>query len=128
MDIEKLAEQAVERKGKGNNCAQAVAVTLAEAEGLPADTAWQATAGFGGGMGTMEGACGSLVGAGIVMGLRTKGDKTMPYARLLSASFKQKCGAVTCKILKGTETGEVLCPCDDCVRNAVRAYGEITEL
>ena len=29
---------------------------------------------------------------------------------------------MTCRDLKGIGTGKVLCPCDDCVRNAVRAY------
>ena len=35
------------------------------------------------------------------------------------------CGATVCKDLKGLETGKVLCPCDDCVRNAVTAYESI---
>lgn len=34
------------------------------------------------------------------------------------------CGATICKDLKGIETGTVLCPCTECVRNAVLAAGE----
>ena len=34
--------------------------------------------------------------------------------------FKALCGATVCKDLKGVDTGVVLCPCDDCVRNAVK--------
>ena len=30
-----------------------------------------------------------------------------------------------CKDLKGVETGKVLCPCAQCVRNAVLAAGEM---
>lgn len=35
------------------------------------------------------------------------------------------CGATICKDLKGVETGKVLCPCAQCVRNAVLAAGEM---
>ena len=34
-------------------------------------------------------------------------------------------GATICKDLKGVETGKVLCPCAQCVRNAVLAAGEM---
>lgn len=39
-------------------------------------------------------------------------------------SFQGKCGALICRDLKGLETGEMLCSCEDCVRNAVLAYEE----
>ena len=31
----------------------------------------------------------------------------------------ERCGAERCADLKGRDTGVMLCPCDDCVRNAV---------
>ena len=40
-------------------------------------------------------------------------------------SFQEKSGATICKDLKGVETGKVLCPCAQCVRNAVLAAGEM---
>ena len=58
----------------------------------------------------------------------TEGAGTLRYTRRLLNSFKEKCGAVTCKDLKSLqEDGKPLCPCEDCVRNAVLAYGEIME-
>ena len=33
--------------------------------------------------------------------------------------------ATICKDLKGIETGKPLCPCPECVRNAVLALGEV---
>ncbi len=125
MDIRDIAEKAVELKHGGCNCAQAVAAALASETKIPEETLRQMTAGFGVGMGTMEGACGSLVAAGMVAGLRTEGVQTMKHTRRICSLFQEKSGAVTCKILKGTDTGKVLCPCDDCVRNAVLSYGEV---
>ena len=40
------------------------------------------------------------------------------------ARFKERCGATVCGDLKGVQTGVVLCPCPDCVRNAVLAAEE----
>lgn len=34
-------------------------------------------------------------------------------------------GATICKDLKGIENGAPLCPCPECVRNAVLALGEV---
>ncbi len=128
MDIRDIAEKAVGFKRNGCNCAQAVAVALSSETEIPEETLRQMTAGFGGGMGTMEGACGSLVAAGMIAGLHTKGAQTMKYSRQICSLFREKSGAVTCKTLKGIETGKVLCPCDDCVRNAVLSYGEVLGL
>ena len=73
----------------------------------------------------MEATCGALVGANMILGLRTNGEGTVRQSRELLANFREKCGAVTCKDLKGVGTGKVLCECDNCVRNAVKALGEI---
>lgn len=34
-------------------------------------------------------------------------------------------GATICKDLKGKDTGVVLCECDDCICNAIRAFDEV---
>ena len=39
--------------------------------------------------------------------------------------FQKKNGATVCKDLKGVETGAPLCPCPECVRNAVLVLGEV---
>ena len=107
MNIEEIANKAVELKRSGYNCAQAVAVALAEETDL-----------------SPEATCGALVGVSIVAGLKTEGKGTMAHSRKLLLNFAERCGAVTCKDLKGIETGKVLCPCDECVRNAVLAYAD----
>ena len=45
------------------NCCQAVSVVLADQTGLSEEDLWNASAGFAGGMGDMEGVCGTLIGA-----------------------------------------------------------------
>lgn len=123
MNVEELAEYAVELKTKhGHNCCQAVAVALSSETNLSEDTLRAITAGFGVGMGTMEATCGSLIGAGIIAGLKTDGKGTIKLNSLILQHFCKLSGAVTCKELKGRDTGAVLCPCDQCVQNAVKAY------
>ena len=68
--------------------------------------------------------CGALVGAVMAEGLLTDGQGTGRYARSTLTGFQDRCGATVCKDLKGVETGKVLCPCNECVRNAVLAAGE----
>ena len=129
MNIEQRAERAMALKQSGAyNCCQAVAAALADQTNLDAQLICQAASGFGAGIGNMEGTCGALSGAVIVAGLRMQGSGSVRYTRQINESFKQKCGAVTCKTLKGLDGGGVFCPCDDCVKNAVLAYGEALEV
>ncbi len=107
------------------NCCQAVARAFADTVDLPEDTLMQLAAGFGAGMGTMEGTCGALAGAIMVAGLRTGGNGTMALSRRILPRFKELCGGATiCRELKGIETGKMLCSCENCVRNAVLAAEE----
>lgn len=43
--------------------------------------------------------------------------------RRLVQAVKEKRGATICKDLKGIKADTVLCPCLECVRNAVLALG-----
>ena len=106
------------------NCCQAVVRTFADVLEMPEDKLMQLAAGFGSGMGTMEGTCGALVGAIMVAGLRTGGEGTMALSRKILPRFKELCGATICRELKGVGTGKVLCSCENCVRNAVLAAEE----
>lgn len=115
MDMEK-AERAVAYRHGGCNCCQAVLAAYAEELKMTPDEAAMLGAPFGAGMGTMKGTCGALIGAELVLGLTRRGRP-----RQLFEQFERTCGATVCKELKGVETGVVLCPCDDCVANAVRA-------
>lgn len=123
MTIEERAARAVELKA-GCNCAQAVALAFADALPLDEATLMKLAAGYGAGMGCMEATCGALVGAVMAAGLMTDGQGTGRMARAALADFQDRCGATICKDLKGIATGTVLCPCTECVRNAVLAAGE----
>ena len=122
MTIEERAARAVDLKA-GCNCAQAVVLSYADKLPLEEETLKKLAAGYGGGMGCMEGTCGALVGAVMVAGMLTDGQGTGRYARKILLGFRERCGATICKDLKGVETGKVLCPCTECVRNAVLAAG-----
>lgn len=118
-------ERAVEYKHDRNNCAQAVLLAYQDEVGIPEETLKKLGAGLGLGMGTMNGTCGALNGAAMILGmLESDGWPITSLAKELQESFKEKAGAVLCRDLKGVETGAVLCSCDDCVRNAVAALEE----
>lgn len=126
MTINERAEKAAELKLTGAcNCCQAVTKVFADTVNVDEATLQKMSAGFAAGMGCMEATCGALVGANMILGLRTNGEGSVRQSRELLANFREKCGAVTCKDLKGIGTGKVLCECDNCVRNAVKALGEI---
>ena len=129
MTIQERAEKAVELKTRGGyNCAQAVTAVLADQTGLTEEQLNQVSAGFCAGMGNMEATCGALIGAGMVAGLKTEGNGTLRNTRSLLETFKNHCGAVRCKDLKTITDGKPLCPCEECVRQAVLSYGEVVGL
>ena len=102
-----------------HNCAQAIVSTYADFIGLDEETAKNVAKAFGGGMGNMEGTCGALVGAGIVLGLATKDrSKSRVGMRQIMIQFQQKNGATQCKLLKGIGTKVVLRECSGCVSDA----------
>ena len=107
------------------NCCQAVARAFADTLALDEATIMNLASGFGSGMGTMEGTCGALVGAIMASSLLSPAGEAMKNSRAIMPKFKELCGGATiCRDLKGIGTGKVLCSCEDCVRNAVRAAVE----
>lgn len=121
-------EKAIELHKKGFNCAQAVACAFAEDIGVPEEVLFSACEGFGLGMGGMEATCGAISGAVMVAGFKnSSGDLQNPttkgatykYTREITSAFKEKNSTITCKELKGVETGTVLRSCPDCIRDAV---------
>lgn len=123
--MESRIEKAVERKVKGYNCAQAIACTYYDFTGIDEETIKNVTNAFGVGMGCMEGTCGSLVGAGVILGLNRK-DKvqSMKEMRTIMEKFKTRNGSTICKELKGVATHQVLRPCNDCVADAAEFLEE----
>ena len=73
----------------------------------------------------MEATCGALIAAGVLLGLKKySGTFILLDAATINRRFNELCGATICKVLKGRDTGVVLCECDDCVRNAVQIVEE----
>ena len=118
MTIQERQDHAADLK-REMNCCQAVVRAFADTLALDETTLMSIGSGFGSGMGTMEGTCGALVGAIMVVGLRTNGYGTISLSRKMLPRFKELCGATICRDLKGIETDKVLCTCDNCVRHAV---------
>ena len=129
MTLSERAERAVELKNSGMyNCAQAVTAALSDQTELTEEQLKQISAGFCAGMGNLEATCGALVGAGMVAGLKSEGKGTLGITRQIQEEFNRRSGAIRCKDLKAVTDGKPLCPCEDCVRNAVMIYGEIMGL
>lgn len=113
------SENAVALMQNKNNCCQSVLLAFAGLVGLPPEDLKKLGAGFGGGMGCMEGTCGALCGAEMILGLVKAGSGPVRGdAAALHRAFTAKCGSSICKEIKGRDTGKVLCSCPDCVRNA----------
>ena len=110
------------------NCCQAVIKAFEDRTGLTDEQLKAIGSGFGGGMGCMKATCGALVGAGMVLGIANAGKgRTGMKAKALLNDFEEKCGATICGELKGIKTGKVLCPCDQCVANAVEALEKLRQ-
>ncbi len=97
---------AAEKKRCGShNCAQAIVHTYADIAGLDEQTAMNVGNAFAAGMGNMEGTCGALVGAGMVLGMVNKDKaKSMKQMREIMTKFQERNGATQCKLLKGVGT------------------------
>ncbi len=115
-----------EKKRCGShNCTQAILHTYADIAGIDEESSMNIANAFGAGMGNMEGTCGGLVGAGIVLGLVSKDRaKAMRQMRQVMTRFQQRNGATQCKMLKGVGTNVVLRECPDCVADAAEFLEE----
>ena len=130
-------EKAIELHNKGFNCAQAVACTFAEELGVPEEVLFSACEGFGLGMGGMEATCGAVSGAVMAAGFKnscatpenpTTKAATYQLTRAITKAFHEKNGTLTCKELKGVETGKVVRSCTDCIMDAVEIAEQVLGL
>ncbi len=117
---------AAEKKHCGShNCAQAIVHTYADIAGMDEQLAMKVANAFGAGMGNMEGTCGALVGAGIVLGMLNKDKaKAMKDMRQIMMKFQTRNSATQCKVLKGVGTKIVLRECPLCVADAAEFLEE----
>ncbi len=116
-------DYAAERK-RSMNCCQAVLVSFAEEIGQDEAFFMKLGSGFGSGMAMMEGTCGALVGAIMTSSLLAEEGQARRLSMSILPRFKKMCGATACHDLKGVKTGQPLCSCENCVRNAVLATCE----
>lgn len=118
--METRKDIAAEKKASGRyNCTQAVLTTYPDLTGLDEETAMSMTDGFAAGMTNMEGTCGALVGAGLVLGLANHDKaKTRKQMREVMTRFQERNHATQCKLLKGVGTNVVLRECPLCVADA----------
>ncbi|OFX83366.1 MAG: hypothetical protein A2W99_11840 [Bacteroidetes bacterium GWF2_33_16] len=102
------SEKALHFYSEGFNCAQSVIVSFADIMNIDEETALRLASGFGGGMGRMQGTCGSVTGAYMVIGyLRGKykqGDDeakeiTNQLIQDFSREFAKLNGTINCKAL-----------------------------
>ena len=129
MTINERADMAAELKATGKcNCTQSVLKVFEDEIDVKPELLSNLSAGFAAGMGCMESTCGALIGAVMVAGVKTEGKTTPRYSKDIVAKFNHKCGATICKDLKGVGSGCVLCPCNECVRNAVLSLGEVLNI
>jgi C_GCAxxG_C_C family probable redox protein len=120
---------AEKKRCNSHNCAQAVVCTYCDLVGLPDETALDIAGAYGTGMGNMEGTCGALVGAGMIVGLATR-DRHLSRSRMktILEKFQARNGAIQCKLLKGAGTGKPLRDCPDCVADASEFLEEVLSL
>ena len=99
-----------------------------EKQTLRKEILFKATEGFGAGMGTLDGVCGALTGGLLIAGLKNSTGNldtpkskasTMKISKAMLTSFRDKCGALICRELKGVDSGKMLCSCPDCIKHGV---------
>lgn len=124
--MNKTKEELASEYFKSNNCCQAVLRAFKDEAGLTEKDAVKLGSTFGGGMGGMQGTCGALVGAEMILALTGFEGKPMgAKAKELYSKFVEMTGSGICKEIKGVETGEMLASCDTCVRNAAHIFQDI---
>ncbi|MDO4396766.1 MAG: C-GCAxxG-C-C family protein [Clostridia bacterium] len=118
----------------GYNCAQAAIMPFCDELGFDKEQTFKMAEAFGFGMGT-AGTCGAVSAIAFAMGMknsngnlgegeRSKGE-TYKLIREAIEKFQVKNGSVTCRELKGMDTGKVLRSCDGCIEDAVEIIEEM---
>lgn len=123
--MESRISQAVEKKNSGYNCAQAIICTYCDHAKIDEARARALGSSFGHGLGNMEGTCGAVTGAGMVLGLASnENHDAIRGMKQIMTKFQLRNGATQCKLLKGVGTGKVLRECSDCVADAAEFLEE----
>lgn len=127
MEKQERIEYCRSLKGK-YNCAQAIALGFSDIAGLDRKTLEHCAMAYGTGLGTLDGTCGTLLGAGMVIGLASA-DRAEARKRIIEVmnAFKSRNSTVTCRALKGLDTGHPLRACPDCVADTAEFLLDVLE-
>jgi len=143
MTKQSKASEAVTCFGEGFNCAQSVFSTYCEEFGMDRKTALQVSCGLGAGLGRLQGTCGAVTGACLLIGLKHGGvskdggaAKESTYAKVQEfvALFEARNGTTSCRELLGvdllaaerrTAAERVNSVCPKMVRDAAEIVEEI---
>ena len=132
-EIQERVAKAMELFKSKYNCAQAVACAFSDMTDISEEMMFRITEGFGHGMGSFDGTCGALSAACVLSGLKNStAHLAAPDSKQISEqeakkcllAFKEKNGAVTCRELKGLDTGTPLRGCGGCIKDAVTVIAE----
>lgn len=94
---------------QGFNCSQAVFSAFASALGIPGEAALKLSSPFGGGIARQGQVCGALIGALMVLGLRSGNanpdgkENTYRIAQEFVRKFEERHGAILCHELIGAD-------------------------
>jgi C_GCAxxG_C_C family probable redox protein len=97
-------EKAVKCFEDGFNCSQAIFATYGKEFGISPDQAFKIASGFGGGM-RIDGTCGAVTGAFMVLGLKFAKGKDKPYDKIIAFAekFRWKNKSTNCQALIGCD-------------------------
>lgn len=99
QSLEEKQSLAMERLAAGKNCGQLVLLAYQEELNLPEELLLSLSAGLIEGLGTLEGTCGALIGANLVLAMKNKGNPMVQVeAAHLFQDFVERCGASICKV------------------------------
>lgn len=126
-------DETIVKHDKGYNCAQAVACTYCDLVDCDENEIFKMLEGFGLGMGNMDGTCGAISGAITLAGMKNSNGiegplskaGTYKIAKEIIERFGEMNGSVICREIKGTDTGEVLRSCPDCIKDAAQIVEEV---
>ncbi len=88
----------------GYNCSQAIFSTYSPDLGVPSEQALKIASGFGGGM-RIDGTCGAVTGAFMVLGLKFAKGKDRPYDKIIkfADAFCRRNKSTDCQALIGCD-------------------------
>lgn len=97
-------KKAVKYFEDGYNCSQAIFAAYGQELGIPLDQAFKIASGFGGGM-RIDGTCGAVTGAFMVLGLKFAKGKDKPYDKIIkfAEAFCRKNKSTDCQALIGCD-------------------------